>query len=101
MGQSLLHHYMGLAKEGTRASIDEMMKHLNMSMTIAESKIIDFSLSTIDSDEGMKVMEHYLFHGTQVQRNYSTLFFARRGEYLIVREAYDQGLIDALQAFSR
>ena len=46
-------------------------------------------------------MEHYLFHGTQIQRNYCTLYFGRRGEYLIVRKAYDAGIIDAKQAFSR
>lgn len=101
MGQSLSQHYIGLAKEGTRASIDEIMKHLNMDMSIAESKIIDFSLSHVVSAEGMEAMQRYLFHGTQVQRNYCALYFARLGEYPIVRDAYDQGLIDAVQAFSR
>ncbi len=101
MGQSILQHYIGLAKEGTRASIGEIMNHLNKGMTLAESKVIDFALGHVDSDEGMKIMEYYLFHGTQIQRNYCTLYFGRRGEYLIVRKAYDEGLIDAKQAFSR
>jgi hypothetical protein len=92
---------MKLAEEGSKASIDEIMKHLNKRMTIAESKFIDFALSQIDSDEGTEVMKHYLFHGTQVQRNYCTLYFARLGEYPLVREAYDKGLVDARQAFSR
>jgi hypothetical protein len=101
MGQTLLQYYITLAKEGTKASIGEIMKHLNKSMTLAESKFIDFALGHVDSDEGVKIMEYYLFHGTQIQRNYCTLYFGRRGEYLIIRKAYDEGLIDAKQAFSR
>jgi hypothetical protein len=101
MGQTLLQYYITLAKEGTQASIGEIMKHLNKSMTLAESKFIDFALGHVDSDEGVKIMEYYLFHGTQIQRNYCTLYFGRRGEYLIIRKAYDEGLIDAKQAFSR
>jgi len=101
MKQSLLQYYICLAKEGTKASIGEIMKHLNPDMTIAESKFIDFALGQIKSVEGFEVMKEYLFHGIQIQRNYSALYFGRLGEYLIIREAYDKGCIDALQAFSR
>ena len=97
----MLQYYIRLAKEGTGASIGEIMKHLNKSMTLAESKFIDFALGHVDGDEGMKIMEDYLFYGTQIQRNYCALYFGRRGEYLIIRKAYDEGLIDAKQAFSR
>jgi len=101
MEQSLLQHYIALAKASTKESIGEIMQHLNKNMTLAESKFIDFALGHVESEEGMKMMEYYLFHGTQIQRNYCTLYFGRRGEYLIIRKAYDQGLIDAKQAFSR
>jgi hypothetical protein len=101
MEQSMLTKYIALAKEGTKASIGEIMKHLNRRMTLAESKFIDFALGHVDGDEGLQTMEHYLFYGTQIQRNYCALYFGRRGEYQIVRKAYDQGLIDAKQAFSR
>ena len=101
MGETLLQRYIGMAKEGTKTSIGEIMKHLNADMTLAESKIIDFALSHVESGEGLKAMEHYLFRGTQIQRNYCALYFGRRGEYLIIRKAYDEGLIDAKQAFSR
>lgn len=87
MGETILQYYIRLAKEGTKASIDEIMKHLNKSMTLAESKFIDFALGHVESDEGMKIMEYYLFCGTQIQRNYCTLYFGRRGEYLIIRKA--------------
>lgn len=101
MGQTLLQHYISLAQEGTKVSIGEIMKHLNKSMTLIESKFIDFALGHVDNDEGVKIMEYYLFHGTQIQRNYCALYFGRRGEYLIIRKAFDEGLIDAKQAFSR
>jgi hypothetical protein len=68
---------------------------------LAESKFIDFALGQVDTDEGVKTMEHYLFHGTQIQRNYCALYFGRRDEYLLLRKAYEEGLIDAKQAFSR
>ncbi len=71
-------------------------------MTLADSKILStFALSHVESDEGIHAMKHYLFHGTQVQRNYCALYFGRMGEYLIIREAFDKGLLDAKQAFSR
>lgn len=101
MGQGELQHYIELATIGTKTSISVIMKHLNNKMTIAESKIIDFALSHVCTEEGINIMEHYLFHGTQIQRNYCTLYFSRRGEYLLVRKAYDLGLIDAIQALSR
>jgi len=101
MEETKLQYYIRLAKEGTKISIDIIMKHLNAEMTLAESKFIDFALGHIESNEGLKIMEFYLFHGTQIQRNYCTLYFGRRGEYLIIRKAYDEGLIDAKQAFSR
>jgi hypothetical protein len=101
MRETLLQYYIRLAKEGTEKTISEIMKDLNADMTLAESKLIDFALGHVESDEGLNIMEYYLFHGTQIQRNYSTLYFGRRGEYLIIRKAYDKGLIDAKQAFSR
>lgn len=101
MKQSILQFYISLAQKGTKASIDEIMKHLNASMSLVESKFIDYALGHVESEEGVHIMEYYLFHGTQIQRNYCTLYFGRRGEYLIIRKAYDAGLIDAKQAFSR
>ncbi len=101
MEQKLLPHYIALAKEGTKASVKKMMNDLNKSMSLATSKFIDYALGQVNSDEGFQAMADYLFHGTQIQRNYSTLYFCRRGEYLIVRQAFDKGLIDEKQAFSR
>lgn len=96
-----LEGYADLAKEGTKESIGKLMDRLNRKMTLADSKFIDFALSEVYTQEGIEVMQGYLFKGTQIQRNYCALYFGRLGEYEIVRKAYDQGLIDARQAFSR
>ena len=96
-----LQSYVDLAKTGTKDSVETIMAHLNRGITIAESKFIDYALGRVETEAGTDVIMHYLFHGTQIQRNYCTLYFGRRGEYLIVRKAFDAGLIDAKQAFSR
>ena len=101
MSKTLLQHYIELAQEGTEESIGEIMADLNENTDIVDTKYIDFALGHVSGEEGMKVMEDYLFKGTKIQRNYATLYFARLGEYLIIRKAYDLGLIDARQAFSR
>lgn len=96
-----IEYYKKLAEEGTKESVGQIMKHLNRKMTIAQSKFIDYALGCVESEEGMTTMKYYLFHGTQIQRNYCALYFGRLGEYLLVREAYDKGLLDYKQAFSR
>lgn len=93
--------YIRLAQAGTCVSVDMILADINKDMSIALSKIIDYSLSFVQSDEGVERMAHYLFHGTQIQRNYCTLYFNRRGDWRLVRQAFEQGLIDEIQAFSR
>ncbi|MEN8906035.1 MAG: hypothetical protein ABF289_08770 [Clostridiales bacterium] len=101
MAQGRLEYYISLANEGTRVSIKKIMNELNRNMTLIDSKLIDFTLGNVINEDGIEIMKEYLFKGTQIQRNYCTLYFIRRGEYLIVRKAYGEGLIDAKQAFSR
>jgi len=93
--------YIPLAKSGAPADIDAIMSDINMEMSIASSKIIDYSLSFVESEPGLDRMAYYLFHGTQIQRNYCTLFFNRRGDWPLVKAAFEAGLIDEIQAFSR
>ncbi len=101
MRPSVLRDWISLAKEGTAVSVGTVLAGLTPRMSLAESKCIDFALSHVESGEGVAAMERALFQGTQIQRNYCALYFARRGDYSVVRRAYDLGLIDARQAFSR
>lgn len=96
-----LKDYIPMAKSGTPDDIDVIMADINPGMSIAVSKIIDYSLSFVDSEQGLDRMAYYLFNGTQIQRNYCTLFFNRRGDWPLVKEAFEKGLIDEIQAFSR
>jgi hypothetical protein len=96
--------YMELAQRGRAADVDQIMSDLGADTTFADSRFIDYSLGLVKSDEGVERIKHYLFKGTQMQRNYSTLFFNRRclkGDWEIVKQAYTMGLIDATQAFSK
>jgi len=101
MTQTMSEKWINLAKQGTKESIDEIVINLNKNMTLAESRSIDLALSYVDTPEGIETMKYYLFHGTQIQRNYCALYFGRIHEYPLLREAYDKGLIDEIQAFSR
>ena len=101
MSNGIIEKYITLAQQGTHESIGSIMQELNMDMTLAQSKFIDYALGFVESESGIEIMKDYLFNGTQVQRNYCALFFGRIGEYPIVRVAYEKGLIDGRQAFSR
>ncbi len=96
-----LKDYIPMAKSGTVSDIDAIMSDINTDMSVAASKIIDYSLGFVESKTGLERMAYYLFNGTQIQRNYCTLFFNRRGDWHLVKAAFEQGLIDAIQAFSR
>ena len=101
---SILEYYMVLAANGTKNDIDLIMQDLNGDMTLVDSKFIDYALSLVKSPEGVARMVEYLFKGTQIQRNYCTLFLNRRcekGDWDLVKKAYAMCLIDERQAFSR
>ncbi len=91
----------GLCRRGSPEDVDRVMGYLDGNADLPTTKIIDYYLGTVDSPEGMRRIEHFLFQGTQIQRNYCTLYFARRDEWPLVRKAYEMGLIDYRQAFSK
>jgi hypothetical protein len=103
-GKSKLAYYMELASNGTASDVDLIMENLIDEITFVDSRFIDYALSLVESSEGVERIAHYLFEGTQIQRNYCTLFFNRRcekGDWEKVKKAYDMGLIDSKQAFSK
>ena len=101
---SKLSCYIELAESGSENDIDCIMNNLNEDMTFNDSRFIDYALGLVKSKEGVEKIKQYLFSGTQIQRNYCTLFFNRRsekGDWEIVKTAYNMGFIDAIQAFSK
>jgi DNA-binding MarR family transcriptional regulator len=90
-----------LCRSGHDKDIDLVMEYLSEDADLPTTKVVDFYLGTVDNVDGLRRIEHYLFNGTQMQRNYCTLFFARRDEWSIVNRAFTMGLIDRVQAYSR
>ena len=86
---------------GSEEDADFIMSHLTGDSTFAMTRYVDFALSLVENEKGISKIAYYLFNGTLIQRNYSCLFFNRRGDWDIVNQAHNQGLIDDIQAFSR
>lgn len=96
--------YMNLiqhARQGRPSDIDAIMSHLVPESSFAVTRNVDFALSLVRSEAGTDRIHYYLFHGTQIQRNYASLYFNRLGEWKPVKQAFEEGLIDEIQAFSR
>lgn len=89
------------AESGTESDVDNIFSHLNQTSDFAMTRYVDFALSVVESEAGKERIRFYLFHGTQIQRNYASLYFNRLGEWEIVEAAFDKGLIDEVQAFAR
>ncbi len=86
---------------GASEDIDYILSHLTSDVTLSVTRFVDYALGLVESDEGVDRIEYYLFNGTQIQRNYSSLFFNRRGDRPLVKKAYECGLIDEIQAYAR
>ena len=102
------HCFTGKLKElidkatlGTPCEIDYIMNNLTIHSSLAMTRYVDFALSQVKNDDGIERIRHYLFNGTLIQRNYASLFFNRLGEWKCVKEAFEKGLIDEIQAFAR
>lgn len=95
--QKILSNY----KRNNKAGVDTLMEILNPNVSLVDTKRIDFYLGLMDSKESISRIIYYLFQGTQMQRNYSTLYLARRNIWRPINIAYRKGLIDYRQAYSR
>ncbi|MBD2458030.1 hypothetical protein H6G80_28690 [Nostoc sp. FACHB-87] len=93
--------FVAMARAGGVSDIDTLMDNLEHDRNSATCKLIDFTLGLVDTHEGKDRIRHYLFNGTQIQRNYAALYFKRRGITDILREAVSRGCIDRVQAFSK
>lgn len=89
------------AENGSAADVDFIMNHLTSHSTFAMTRFVDFALSRVESTPGIERIAWYLFNGTLIQRNYASLYLNRVGEWEPVKQAYNQGLIDEIQAYSR
>ena len=88
-------------QRGRRRDIDQVLSLLVDSVDLPTTKTVDFYLGQVTRPSGIRRIKYYLFHGSQMQRNYCTLFFARRNDWHLVNRAFKLGLIDEIQAFAR
>ncbi len=96
-----LHVLIDKAQTGNSEDIDFIMQNLTTESTLSMTRYVDFSISLVENEDGIKRLEYYLFNGTLIQRNYCSLFFNRRGDWDVVKAAYDKGLLDEIQTFAR
>jgi hypothetical protein len=89
------------AQSGKSTDVDLIMEKLTVDSTFAMTRYVDFALSLVNNTDGIERIKYYLFNGTLIQRNYASLFLNRLGEWEPVKRAYEQGLIDKIQAYSR
>lgn len=87
-------------ESGRTMDIDAVMKIL-ANGDLPTTRAVDLFMGRVSRPEGIERVEYYLFNGSRIQRNYSTLFFARRNDWNLVNKAYSNGLIDYIQAYSR
>lgn len=89
------------AEQGNELDVDYIMTYLTKESSLAMTRYVDYALGLVENPKGIKRIEHYLFNGTLIQRNYSSLFFNRRLDFDIVKRAFKEGRIDEIQAFAR
>ena len=89
------------AQKGESTDVDFIMCNLNSTSNLAMTRYVDFALSLVNNPTGFNRIVYYLFSGTPIQRNYASLYLNRLGEWQYVKQAYEQGLIDEIQAFAR
>lgn len=97
----LLKVFIGKAETGTAKDIDFIMSKLTIESSLAVTKYVDYALGLVTNPVGFERIKHYLFNGTLIQRNYASLYFNRLGEWKYVKEAFEKGLIDEIQAYAR
>jgi hypothetical protein len=96
-----LQELVNKAQRGNNKDIDFIMKHLTNGSDFAMTRYVDFALSLVENPAGSERIKHYLFNGTLIQRNYASLYLNRLGEWKPVKEAFEKGLIDEIQTYSR
>ncbi|KAF3884877.1 MULTISPECIES: hypothetical protein [Nostocales] len=93
--------FVAMGRAGGESDVDTLMESLENDLNSATCKLVDYTLSLVNTPHGQKRIEHYLFNGTQRQRNYAALYFKRLGAKDILASAVKQGCIDRVQAFSK
>jgi hypothetical protein len=93
--------FVNWGNAGKPEDVDRLMEALAKNDDLATTKLVDYALGLVDTRDGRVRLRHYLFNGSQQQRNYAALYFKRRGQVDLLDEAVVLGMIDEKQAYSR
>lgn len=93
--------FVAWGNAGKIDDVDQLMDALALNNDLATTKLVDYALGLVDTREGRARLRHYLFNGSQQQRNYAALYFKRRGQVDLLVEAVTLGKIDEEQAYSK
>ncbi|PKO13039.1 MAG: hypothetical protein CVU39_21110 [Chloroflexi bacterium HGW-Chloroflexi-10] len=88
-----------IGQTGRSEDIDTLMQLLAQKDDLLTTKLVDNALNQVDTLQGCLRIQHYLFNGELIQRNFAALYFKRRGRTDLLVEAVAQGKIDEIQAF--
>lgn len=92
-------HLEDRGRTGLPEDVDFLMGQLALD-DFTTLKVVDYSLGLVQAPQGVRRIDHYLYHGTQRQRNYAALYFKRRNDARRLQHAVGTGAIDRTQAFS-
>jgi pimeloyl-ACP methyl ester carboxylesterase len=90
--------FVALGTSGRKEDVDQLMIILTTGDDLATLKLADFAIGLVHTADGSERIKHYLFNGSEKQRNYAALYFKRRGNGLVLGDALAKGVIDSKQA---
>ncbi|HEX8772813.1 MAG TPA: hypothetical protein VF735_04350 [Pyrinomonadaceae bacterium] len=95
--------FIARGRAGNVSDVDYLMHTLESEPRMAMTHLVDYALGLVQTSHGEQRIRHYLFEGTERQRNYAALYFKRMGRKgrLFLAEAFNQGKIDFAQAFAK
>ncbi|HEX8141239.1 MAG TPA: hypothetical protein VF553_01500 [Pyrinomonadaceae bacterium] len=88
--------FIARGRAGNVSDVDYLMHMLESEPQPAITRLVDYALGLVQTPHGEERIRHYLFEGTQAQRNYAALYFRRMGRkhQPLLLEAFNQGKID-------
>jgi tetratricopeptide (TPR) repeat protein len=95
--------FIARGRAGNVSDVDYLMHMLESEPRVAIYRLVDYALGLVQTSHGEERIKHYLFNGTETQRNYAALYFKRMGSkwQRLLIEAFNQGKIDRAQAFAK
>ncbi len=85
---SMVNRVVEIEPPANLSLIDSLMQNLEQEEGNKKGKIVDHSLSLVQTAEGQNRIKYYLLHGTPKQKDYATRYFKEKGRQDILAEAY-------------